>query len=81
MPIGEIMAPAVKLARSGVEVNGFSHYIIRILQPIVEATRDSFSLYESPGTPGQLIREGERLVNPVAASTLEHLARMGPDVF
>ena len=51
MPIGDIMAPAVKLARSGVEVNGFSHYIIRILQPIVEATRDSFSLYESPGTP------------------------------
>jgi len=81
MPIDEIMAPAVKLARSGVEVNGFSHYIIRILQPIVEATRDSFSLYESPGTPGQLIREGERLVNPVAASTLEDLARMGPDVF
>ena len=81
MPISDIMAPAVKLARSGVEVNGFSHYIIRILQPIVEATRESSSLYDSPGNPGQLIREGERLVNPVAASTLEALARMGPDVF
>ena len=81
MPMGDIMAPAVHLARSGVEVNGYSHYIIRILQPIVEATRDSFSLYESPGNPGQLIQQGERLVNPVAASALEALARMGPDVF
>ncbi len=81
MPIADIMAPAVDLARSGVEVNSFSHYIIRILQPIVEATRGSFSLYESPGNPGQLIREGERLVNPDAVSTLEALARVGPDLF
>ncbi|MEE8339875.1 MAG: gamma-glutamyltransferase [Xanthomonadales bacterium] len=81
MPIADIMAPAVELARSGVEVNGFHHYIMRILQPILEATRGSFSLYESPGNPGQLIREGERLVNPDAASTFEALARIGPDVF
>ncbi len=81
MSIGDIMAPAVELARSGVEVNGFNHYIIRILQPIVSATRDSFSLFESPGSPGQLIREGERLINPDAASTLEALARTGPDLF
>ncbi len=81
MPIGDIMAPAVELARSGVEVNSLNHYITRILQPIVEATGDSFSLYESPGHPGQLIREGERQVNPDAAGTLEALARTGPDLF
>jgi gamma-glutamyltranspeptidase/glutathione hydrolase len=81
MPIGDIMAPAVELARSGVEVNSFNHYITRILQPIVEATGDSFSLYESPGHPGQLIREGERQVNPDVASTFEALARTGPDLF
>lgn len=81
MPIDEVLAPAVELARSGVEVNGFSHYIIRILQPIVEATRHSFALYESPGNPGQLIREGEQLVNPDVADTLEALARFGPDLF
>jgi gamma-glutamyltranspeptidase/glutathione hydrolase len=81
MPIGDIMAPAVELARSGVVVNSFNNYIIQILQPIVGATRDSFSLYESPGNPGLLIREGERLVNPDAASTLEALARSGPDLF
>ena len=81
MPIGDIMAPAEELARSGVEVNSFNHYIIQILQPIVEATRDSFSLFESPGNPGQLIREGERLVNPDVAGAFEALARSGPDLF
>ena len=81
MPIGDIMAPAAELARSGVEVNSFNRYVIRILQPIVEANRDSFSLFESPGEPGRLIREGERLVNPDMAGTFEALARTGPDLF
>jgi len=81
MPIVDIMAPAQELARSGVEVNSFNHYIIRILQPILKATRDSFSLYESPGNPGEFVREGERLTNPDAASTFEALARIGPDLF
>ena len=81
MPIGDIMAPAVELARAGIEVNSFNHYVIQILQPIVRATRDSFSLYESPGNPGELIRKGERLTNPDAACTFEALARTGPDLF
>jgi gamma-glutamyltranspeptidase/glutathione hydrolase len=81
MPIGDVMAPAVELARSGVRVNSFNHYIMRILQPIVEAAGESSSLYKSPGYPGQLIREGERLVNPDTASTLETLVRTGPDLF
>ena len=81
MPVGEIMAPAIDLARSGVEVNAFFHYIVRILQPIVESSRESFCLYESPGSPGELIREGEKLVNPDAADTLEQLAMAGPDIF
>ena len=52
MPIGDIMAPAVELARSGVEVNSFNHYIIRILQPIVGATRGFLQPVRiPPGTP------------------------------
>jgi gamma-glutamyltranspeptidase/glutathione hydrolase len=81
MPVGEIMAPAIDLARSGVEVNAFFHYIVRILQPIVESSRESFCLYESPGSPSELIREGEKLVNPGAADTLDLLAMAGPDIF
>ena len=80
MPIKDIMAPAIELARSGVEVDAFHHYIIRILKPIMKATAASFSLYESPGHPGHLIREGELLRNVDAADAFEVLASAGPEL-
>jgi len=81
MPIDEIIPPATELARSGVVVDSFHQYIIQILSPIVEATPEAFALYESPGEPGQLIREGELLCNPEAADSLEALACEGPELF
>ena len=81
MPMAEIMAPAIELARSGVEVDAFHHYVIRILQPIMTATPESFALYESPGQPGKLISDGEMLRNPAAADALEALAENGPELF
>lgn len=81
MPIGDIIRPAIDLARSGVEVDAFHHYIIRILKPIMKATAESFALYESPGEPGRLIREGELLCNPRAASSMEALVAEGPGLF
>jgi gamma-glutamyltranspeptidase/glutathione hydrolase len=81
MPIGDIMAPAIEQARSGVEVDAFHHYIIRILRPIVEATPESFSLYESPLNSGGLIREGESLRNTFLANSFEALACEGPELF
>jgi len=81
MPISEIMAPAIELARSGVVVDAFHHYIIRILRPIMVATPESFRLYESPGKPGELISEGELLRNPDAADSLEALISEGPGLF
>ena len=81
IPIADIMAPAIQLARDGVLVDAFHHYILRVLRPIMVATKGSFSLYESPGRPGRLIREGERLRNPQAAAALEALAAEGPDLF
>jgi gamma-glutamyltranspeptidase/glutathione hydrolase len=80
MPIGEIVMPAVELARNGVEVDSFHLYIIRILRPIMEATAESFTLFESPGNPGHLIRQGELLRNTDAADSLEALIREGPDL-
>ena len=81
MPIDEIIPPATELARSGVVVDSFHQYIIGILSPIVEATPEAFTLYESPDDPGQLIREGELLRNPEAANSLEALVSEGPDLF
>jgi len=81
MPLADIMAPAVELARSGVQIDDFHHYIIRILRPIMQATSDAFALYESPAHPGRLIRAGEMLRNPQAADALECLVAEGPDLF
>ncbi len=80
MPISDIMGPAIELARSGVEVDSFHHYIIRILRLIMKATPAAFSLYESPGHPGHLISEGELLRNADAADAFEALAAAGPDL-
>jgi len=81
IPLREIIAPAVDLARRGVRVDDFHHYIIRILRPIMQATPAAFALYESPAHPGRLIRAGELLCNPQAADSLEALAREGQDLF
>jgi gamma-glutamyltranspeptidase/glutathione hydrolase len=81
MPLAEILAPAIALARNGVPVDDFHHYIIRILRPILQATADSFALFASPAAPERLIRSGELLRNPDAASALEALLAEGSDLF
>jgi len=81
MPLAEIVAPAIALARAGILVDDFHHYIIRILRPIMQATPASFALYESPANPGRLIRAGELLRNPQAAASLEALVAEGQDLF
>jgi len=81
MPIREIIAPAVELARSGFLIDAFHHYVIRILRPIMEATAETFKTYGSTTVPGDLIHEGERLRNPDAADSLEALIAEGPGLF
>ena len=81
MPVREIIAPAVDLARSGVVIDAFHHYIIRILRPIMEATPETFDLYKSNAVPGDLIHEGELLRNLDAAESLEALVSEGPGLF
>jgi gamma-glutamyltranspeptidase/glutathione hydrolase len=81
MPLQDIMTPAIELARGGVRVDEFHHYIIRILRPIMQATPASFRLFESPAHPGRLIRVGELLCNPQAADSLEALTREGQALF
>jgi gamma-glutamyltranspeptidase/glutathione hydrolase len=81
MPLREIMTPAIELARNGVLVDDFHHYIIRILRPIMQATPASFALYESPANPGRLIRAGELLRNPQAADSLAALIAEGEELF
>jgi len=81
MPLRDIMAPAIELARGGVRVDDFHHYIIRILRPIMQATPGAFALYQSPAHPGRLIRAGEMLCNPQAADAMARMVVEGPDPF
>ena len=81
MPMAEIMAPAARLAREGIEADYFHAYVVRILEPIMRATPRAFALFESPTRPGELIHEGERFSNVNIADAFEALAAEGPDLF
>lgn len=81
MPVREIATPAIELARTGVVIDEFHHYIIRILRPIMQAREETFDLYRSPSVAEDLIHQGELLRNPDAADSLEALILEGPGLF
>ena len=79
LPLGEVLAPAIGLAREGVQLNRHQAYFLELLRPILTLTPAGRSLYE-PG--GRYLGEGDRLVNPDLASFLEDLpANRGRDFY
>jgi gamma-glutamyltranspeptidase/glutathione hydrolase len=70
LPLAEVLAPAVALARGGVEVNHHQGYFLDLLRPIMTLTPEGCGLY---APDGHLLAEGERLANPDLASFLESL--------
>ena len=77
-PLAELAAPAVALARAGVEVNAQQGYLFEILSPITEHTAESRALFMPDGRPRAI---GEVHRNPVLADALEQLAAEGPAPF
>ena len=64
LPLADIVAPAVRLAREGVTLNAQQAYALGLLVPIHALTERGRALYSPEGrTPC----EGERLVNPELA--------------
>ena len=51
LPMAEIMAPAIHLAREGVLMNDFQNYISHILEPILEASPAAMQLAATPDRP------------------------------
>jgi gamma-glutamyltranspeptidase/glutathione hydrolase len=70
LPLREVLAPAVGLARDGVRLNRHQAYFLELLRPILTLTPAGRSLFEPNGS---YLGEGERLVNPDLASFLEDL--------
>jgi gamma-glutamyltranspeptidase/glutathione hydrolase len=81
MPMSELVAPAIELARNGVALNALQSYIFSIVAPIYLASPESRSLFESPTQPDSTLREGERYRNLETADLLEVLAIEGEGLF
>ena len=80
MPMADVLAPAIDLARQGVRMDTLQHYIVRILQALLRADRALFNLFESPSRPGELIGTGEIMRNPALADAFEHLVHSGEEL-
>jgi len=74
LPLTEVLAPAVRLAREGIPLSGQQAYFLRLLRPIMTLTPAARALY-APG--GELLGEGDLLVNSDLASFLETLPADG----
>ena len=72
LPLGAVVAPAVELARRGVEVSGTQAHDYRLLAPILARTEESRAIFYPDG---HLLSEGEVLRNPDLGDFLEALGR------
>jgi gamma-glutamyltranspeptidase / glutathione hydrolase len=74
MPLGELAAPAIRLAREGAPVNHEQAYILKILAPIHERLPGTRELY---APAGRTLREGETFRFEALALALERFAAEG----
>lgn len=75
LPLPELVAPAVRLAREGVVLGPEAAYLHEILRDMLTATPSAASTY-APG--GRLLGAGDRLTFPDLADTLDHIGAAGP---
>ncbi len=90
LPMSRIVAPAVRLARAGVEVRPIDAFICRVVAPVLTAFPDSRALYgaargavrRDPAEPhAGLPQAGDRLRQPDLAESLERLAAESAALF
>src|SRR5947209_2228204 len=74
IPLAELVKPAARLAREGVELNREQAYVIEILGGIVTATAESRALF---APEGRLLRAGEQIRQPELGDALERLGGEG----
>lgn len=76
LPRSVVFAPAIALAQTGVRINPFQAYCIKILAPILTLTAEGRAIYQVKGHPLQI---GDLLHLPNLAPVLEHFAEAGAD--
>ena len=70
LPLADVVAPAIRLARDGVPLSPFQAHVLDLLRPIVRLGPQMRELF-APG--GNDLGAGDRFVNPALASFLEGL--------
>jgi gamma-glutamyltranspeptidase/glutathione hydrolase len=78
LPLAEVIAPAVRLAREGLLLNARQAYFLKLLEPIMTLTPDGCALFEPEG---RYLARGDRLENPELAGFLETLPKAGDREF
>ena len=78
LPWRELLAPAIELARNGVELTRPQAYLHAILDLIMRHTEEGLALYSKDG---ERLVAGDRLVMTDLAGTLELLAERGAKEF
>jgi len=78
IPLAELVAPAARLARDGVELNVPQAYVIEILAGIVTSTPECAALF---APDGRVAGAGDVVRQPELADALERLAAEGPTPF
>ncbi|MBO0705547.1 MAG: gamma-glutamyltransferase [Candidatus Dormibacteraeota bacterium] len=78
VPLSELVRPAVRLAREGVELNAQQAYVVEILGGIVTSTPECAKLFAPGGRP---LRAGEKVRQPELGDALERLGSEGIEPF
>jgi gamma-glutamyltranspeptidase / glutathione hydrolase len=78
VPLEDLVAPAVRLAREGVVLNAGQAYVAKILADLLTSTPECAALW---APEGHVLREGERLRNPELGDALLRLAAGGAEPF
>ncbi|MGD8266281.1 MAG: gamma-glutamyltransferase, partial [Chromatiales bacterium] len=81
LPMRRLMEPAIGYARDGIMTNALQAYIFSIVAPIYIATGESRKVYGRGQRRDRLCKEGEMLIQPELADTLEILAIEGDRLF
>lgn len=76
MALNDLMAPAITLARDGIEITPFQAFLFEVVEPILTYSPTASSLF-APG--GTLLKAGDLLVNPGLADLFEMIGGEGPE--
>ena len=81
LPLEAIVEPAMQLAREGVRINSFQHYISTIVSPIIESSPEALRLHACANQPEKIAPQNETVKQPEMADMFSALAQEGEELF